>query len=367
MRVVVVGAGLSGLCLVQGLTGIGVEAALFERDAGPFTRGQGYRIRIGPEGVAALRSCLPPPLFDRVVATAGVRSSAVTVLSSGLDVLHRTEFPASPDEGTAGLSVDRQTLRRLLLSGIEGRTRFGAAVTHYAERPGGVRVSFADGTTADADLLVGADGAGSRIRQQLLPGARLTETGQVLVFGRTVLDDDARTLTPPASLEGFATVAGSGGRFMPLAAHRFRERPAGENDYLMWVLGAPAGTFGPGLADRDGLALRTLVTEIIADWHPAIAELVRRGDPATVGATVVRTAEPVPPWPTGPVTLMGDAIHCMIPAGIGAGTALFDAGLLTSALRDGRSAADALRAYEPAMLDHGFAAVAQSLASVPGR
>jgi salicylate hydroxylase len=74
----------------------------------------------------------------------------------------------------------------------------------------------------------------------------------------------------------------------------------------------------------------------------------------------VRSATPVDPWPTGPVTLLGDAIHNMTPmAGIGANTALRDADLLRRTFI--ASGPAGLAGYEREMLDYGFAAVKQSL------
>ncbi|MPZ78896.1 MAG: hypothetical protein GEV28_00220 [Actinophytocola sp.] len=85
------------------------------------------------------------------------------------------------------------------------------------------------------------------------------------------------------------------------------------------------------------------------------------GTPATVHSTTVRTAKPVPPWKTEPVTLVGDAIHTMVPAGIGAAVALRDAALLCRRITDRTSPLlDSVHAYETTMLDYGFAAVARS-------
>jgi 2-polyprenyl-6-methoxyphenol hydroxylase-like FAD-dependent oxidoreductase len=89
---------------------------------------------------------------------------------------------------------------------------------------------------------------------------------------------------------------------------------------------------------------------------------VAGSDPATVNAFHVKSAAPVSPWPTGRVTLLGDAIHNMTPmAGVGANTALRDAQLLRRNLTGGLPLIPALAAYEKEMLDYGFAAVRQSL------
>lgn len=101
-------------------------------------------------------------------------------------------------------------------------------------------------------------------------------------------------------------------------------------------------------------------------WAPALRDLIAGSDPQTINAIRIRSATPVDAWQTGPVTLLGDAIHNMTPmAGIGANTALRDAELLHHRLTEvaaGRSAlVPALHDYERQMLDYGFAAVKQSL------
>jgi 2-polyprenyl-6-methoxyphenol hydroxylase-like FAD-dependent oxidoreductase len=110
------------------------------------------------------------------------------------------------------------------------------------------------------------------------------------------------------------------------------------------------------------------VLDRTAGWAPALRELIDGSDPTTVNAIQVRSARPVDPWPTGRVTLLGDAIHNMTPmAGIGANTALRDADLLRSrlmAVASGeRELIPALHEYEEQMREYGFAAVRRSLSN----
>ena len=114
-----------------------------------------------------------------------------------------------------------------------------------------------------------------------------------------------------------------------------------EADTAIWGFSDAAGRFPADVTDLDGAALRQLVLDRIAGWSPAFHRLVGGSDPATVNALRIRSAAPVDPWPTGRVTLLGDAIHNMTPmAGVGANTALRDADLLrrelTGAGRPGR-------------------------------
>ncbi|TDD51099.1 FAD-dependent oxidoreductase [Saccharopolyspora elongata] len=354
-------SGPRGPLLAQGLVRAGLRVAVYEREAAVDQRTQGYRIHVGQEGDLALRACLPPELYERAVATSGVLGSGVSFLDPQLQVVHRLEVPPdSADSAGQHLVVDRVTLRRILLTGLD--VRHGSPFERYELLDDGrVRVFFAGGEVADADLLVAADGTHSRIRAQLLPDAEVVETGQFLIYGKTPLIPRVRELAPAAALDGFSIVNGPDGRYMPLAAFESRTG-TGVEDYLMWVVGAPGSLRSAVESAVDGRGLQEAAAKLIADWPAALGELVRLGDPRSVHSTTVRTAEPVPPWRSVPVTVMGDAIHTMVPTGNSAAVAMRDAALLCRRIVERRgSLLDAVHEYEAEMLDYGFAAVARSL------
>jgi 2-polyprenyl-6-methoxyphenol hydroxylase-like FAD-dependent oxidoreductase len=111
------------------------------------------------------------------------------------------------------------------------------------------------------------------------------------------------------------------------------------------------------MSTLDGERLRETAIGMTRRWHPNLRELLAHCVVEENFYLPIRVSRPVPAWTTGPVTLLGDAVHAMSPAGgSGANTALRDAALLVRRLsttdRDTR-----LGAYEREMLDHGFAAV----------
>jgi 2-polyprenyl-6-methoxyphenol hydroxylase-like FAD-dependent oxidoreductase len=358
MNIVIIGAGLAGPLLAQGLRRAGIDVAVHERTAAD-EPGQGYRIHIAPEGELALRACLPPELHEQVRATAGKPGRGWRVLDPQLRVVRDIPVPQPTDEEGAGrhLTVDRLTLRRIMLTGVD--LRHGSAFRRYDLLDDGrVRVHFADGTSAEADLLVAADGTHSRVRAQLLPDAEVRETGLAQIYGTTPLTDEVRALVP-AALDSFCLVAGTDGRGVSLAAHEFL---SGGADYVMWVVGAPAERFPVDLWTSDRATLGKAAAELIADWHPSLGALVRQGTPETVHATTMRTAEPVPLWAPVPVTFVGDAIHTMVPQGTSAATALRDAALLCRRITErSGSLLSAVREYETEMLEYGFAEVERCL------
>src|SRR5438874_1400749 len=72
LRVAVIGGGIGGLCLAQGLRKAGVDTiAVYERDQSQVDRLQGYRVHIDPNGSRALHECLPPRLWEAFLATTG--------------------------------------------------------------------------------------------------------------------------------------------------------------------------------------------------------------------------------------------------------------------------------------------------------
>jgi hypothetical protein len=160
--VAVAGAGLGGLCLAQGLRRAGADVTVYERDDGLRGRRQGYRLHVDARAGLALQQCLPPDLLAAFQATCGQASTRLTVVSERLRVLKEITVgdpaadPYAP--GTLSTSVNRLTLREVLAAGLDDAIVPGCEVTGYDADREGVRVHFADGREAEADVLVGADG-----------------------------------------------------------------------------------------------------------------------------------------------------------------------------------------------------------------
>ncbi|MEE1783182.1 NAD(P)/FAD-dependent oxidoreductase [Streptomyces sp. SP17BM10] len=368
MKVIVAGAGIGGLCLAQGLVRAGIDVRVYEREPAADSRYQGFRIALNEHGLGALRDCLPPRLYRLLEAVTGPLVGQPRVVDRHLTELRRLD----PTDG--GAAADRRILREILLAGLGDRVEFGRAVTGYAELPDGrVEVRLSDGGSTAGDLLVGADGVGSSVRRQLLPDARLVDIPGNSLLGRTPLTGRFAALVP-----GFGTLVQGPGLTMLLGRMEFRRPPrlaAAElapevelpdtDSYLRWVVTLPEQLTGD-----DWATVRDLLLPLLDGWHPDLVELVRASDVVNSSPLTLRYTEPVPHWGTGPVTLLGDAIHTMPPsAGKGANTALRDAALLcrmlTDAHRDGTGLHEAVESYEHEMLAYGFAAVTESLERLP--
>jgi salicylate hydroxylase len=379
LNVMIIGAGIGGLCLAQGLRQAGVSVTVYERTGARTDWLQGYRIHINPNGSRALHACLPPAAWQTFLDTVSVDGGGFGFTTERLDDLLRfTADEITPAGGAEDrhYGVSRISLRGVLLSGMDDVVRLGREFTHYETTADGrVTAHFADGTTATADVLIGADGANSRARRQLLPHAHRMDTGIVAVAGKHRLADATlpRILTHDVNI----VVPKDRGSLFTAVWHpdrRMIREGAPEqflldntSPYILWGYTDAATAFPADRIDAlSGRDLRRLVLNRTTGWAPALRDLIAGTDPQTVNAIQVRSATPVGVWDTGPVTLLGDAIHNMTPmAGVGANTALRDADLLCRKLTEVQAGEvallPALHDYERQMLDYAFAAVKQSL------
>lgn len=203
----IVGAGTGGLCLAHGLKRAGVSVAVYERDRTRMDGLHGYRVGISPGGSQALQECLPPELFDLFVATCARAPRYFNMLTEQLSELLSLDIGDGGDPVNSEKSVSRMTLRQVLLTGLEDVVSFDKKFVRYEHRDHGkVTAHFEDGTSATGDVLVGADGAGSRLRKQLLPHAKHEETGIVAIGGKLPLTAESRALISDKSFQGISLI-----------------------------------------------------------------------------------------------------------------------------------------------------------------
>ncbi|MCA2223957.1 FAD-dependent oxidoreductase [Nonomuraea aurantiaca] len=402
LDVAVIGGGIGGLCLAQGLKRAGVRVTVYERDRTADSRLQGFRLNIEPTGSIALHACLPPVLWELLVATAGDPGPGIGFLDERLRplILIGQDGPDRDplDPTVSEHAVSRVTLRKLLLAGLDDVVRFGKEFTGFARAGDGtVTAKFADGTTATADVLVAADGANSRVWAQLHPAAGHTALPAAAVAGKLFLTEENRRWLPERVLAG-KNVIWPHRDFLFTAIFRRREDPAAiiarlgdrirvlgldpehlladsrDDDYVLWAFITHRDSLPASFTSKaqdDPALVRELLAERTAGWHPDLRRIVTTSTPDTLYQTGFSAAEPLDQWETGNVTGLGDAVHHMPPVGgLGGNTALRDAhrlcAALTAADHGEESLPQALRAYEADMLRYGFETVREVVRNTEG-
>ncbi|XUL86261.1 FAD-dependent oxidoreductase [Streptomyces galilaeus] len=350
--IAVIGGGLGGLTLARVLHVNGIEAAVFDLDASPAARTQGGMLDIHDDsGQQALRAA---GLYEEFRALVNPGGEATRVLDRAATVLLD-----ETDDGTGGRpEIDRGQLRDLLLGSLpEGTVRWGSKVT--GARPlddGRHEVTLTDGTSVTTDLLIGADGAWSRVRT-LLSDALPAYTG--ISFVELDLPEAAARYPVSAEVVGdgmlFALAAGKG-----ILGHH--ETDGSLHIYV--ALSVPEDEFGT-VDFTDVEAAKAYTLKHFADWDKSLRALVSDAD----GPLVPRQIHALPighRWDRVPgVTLLGDAAHVMSPfAGVGANLAMLDGADLGLALaaHPGDTEA-ALAAYEEKLFPRSEEAAADSAAN----
>ena len=346
--IAIVGAGLGGLTLARVLHVHGIEATVLEAEASPNARAQGGMLDIHEEnGQLALKAA---GLFDSFLALVHEGAQATRILDK-----HGRVLFDQPDDGAGGRpEVPRGELRRILMESLPaGTIRWGHKLTAVASIGGAGHVlTFADGSTVTTELLVGADGAWSKVRP-LLSGAKPAYVG--VSFVETYLRDaDVRHAASAKAVGGgafFALAPGKG-----IMAHR---EPHGVlhayvalNKPKEWIAGIdfsdPSTALGRVADEFDG-------------WAPELTALITGSDTAPVPRPIHALPDDHR-WRRVPgVTLLGDAAHLMMPSGEGANLAMYDGAELGKALAANPGDVEAaLAAYEEALFPRSAVAAAEA-------
>ncbi|MEU6356957.1 FAD-dependent oxidoreductase [Streptomyces sp. NPDC047072] len=330
-RVAVIGGGIAGTAAALALHKAGCAVAVHEahpdaaEDIGAF-------LTLASNGMRALAELDA----SSAVTAIGFPLTSLRLLDhTGAEVAHNPMGEAADPllryrclrRGDLNTALQKEAVRR----GIT--VRHGARLVTVEEGSAGVTAHFADGSTATADLLIGADGLNSAVRRGISPDTRPVYAGQRVFYGYT------HAAAPPSEDACITMIRGSG------AAFGYAVSPEGET-YWFARVSADAPLSAEELAEGTPAGWRDLlVSSLRADATPAAGIVA-----ATTDDLLVTNATEIPtgtPWRSGRILLIGDAAHAASPAtGQGASMALEDAVVLAKSLRDAPGLDAGLDLYE---------------------
>lgn len=340
-HVTIIGAGLGGLTLARVLHVHGIPAMVYEAEASPTARAQGGMLDIHDyNGQPALQAA---GLIDEFRSLILEGRQAIRILDrDGTVLLDKA------DDGTGERpEVLRGELRRILLGSLPaGTVRWGHKVSDvHALGEGRHEVTFADGTTVVTSLLVGADGAWSRVRP-MLSDATPEYVGRSFIE-TYLFDSDTRHPATAKAVGGgslFALAPGKG-----IQAHR----ESGDTLHTYVALTEPQDWFA-AIDFTDAAEATARIAKEFDGWAPELTALITDSDTAPV----LRPLNVLPighRWDRVPgVTLLGDAAHLSAPNGEGANLAMYDGAELGKAIAAHPDDVEvALTEYEQAMFPRG--------------
>jgi 2-polyprenyl-6-methoxyphenol hydroxylase-like FAD-dependent oxidoreductase len=353
MTIAIIGAGPGGLTLARVLHVHGIDAVVHERETSRAARTQGGMLDLHVKtGQHALRMA---GLEAEFLSVARREGQDMRLLDPTGKVLLQEDTP--DDAPMARPEVDRADLRRILLDSLPGHTiQWGHSLQRAVARPeGGYRLEFADGTTADCAVLVGADGARSRVRP-LLTDAQPAHNGlNTIELGIPDIDR-----THPE----FAAAIGRGNYWAIGETQSFAAQRNGDGRVRVYLsFHTPEDWLATsGIPFDDPAGARAAIANLYRDWAPQFTAMIEACDDVVVPRAI--TALPLGlTWPAAPdVTLLGDAAHLMRSTGQGANLAMIDGAELALALADNPGdPATAIGHYEKAMYERSTVAARESL------
>lgn len=328
-RAVVIGAGIGGLAAAIALKQTGWDVAVYER--APELCEVGAGISLWTNAVKVLRKLGVGEAIESVAAT--IRQSEVRSWRGHL-LLATDLTNLNHKLGAPSIGIHRADLQAKLADALgHEHIHTGMTCVSYTQDEKGANALFAEGDEIRGQILVGADGIKSLVRNQLLGPEPPRYAGYTAWRGVGLIGHPA----VPLGLTVLAMGRGSQAGLLPIGGGR---------TYWFATANVPAGqTAGPGGHKADLMAR-------FKDWYPAIPAAIEATDASAILRNDIADRPPVRKWSDGRVTLLGDAAHPTTPnLGQGACQAIESAWVLARSLANAESAPAGLLAYEQARFD----------------
>lgn len=352
LPVLIIGAGVSGLTLGQGLRLNNIPFRIFERHPRSYAS-QGHRFRISPEAVDALNSVLSDRLRDLMNCT---RADSTAIIPRYVDATTFEFPPRTPNPPPHSMPVDRAWIRHLLTLGLEDAIEYEKTFASYKAHDSGVTVSFTDGSSAPGSLLVGADGIKGGVRKQLQPQRRLLDLERQITWGRTPLTAKLREELPVDVLTWFMAIeeeknvqAVFDSMTWSRSVHQVSDEELPNlEDYIYWAITSAEPQVYPKTSGQKKAFLNGLTKH----WHPSLRKLLDHAAYDRSTCLPVLSSKPdieILSKLEPRVTLIGDAAHPMSPmGGAGGSTAIRNAVDLALTISNGLSL-ESIKEFEERM------------------
>lgn len=332
-RVAVIGAGLGGAAAGALLQKAGFKVDIYEQ-APTFSR-LGAGIHMGPNVLKIFRRL---GIEDALVAMGSLPDYWFSREGQTGDYLSRIRLGdfALNEYGAHYVCIHRGDLHALQISALEpGTLHFDKHLETVIDDGDGVTLSFADGTTTRADIVVGADGINSRIREALLGPEQPSDSGWV---GHRALLSGEKLARYGVNIEACV-------KWWTDDRHMMAYYTTHRRDEYYYVTGVPHPVWDVEEAFLP--SSREEVAEAFAGYHPIVQALIDCTEEVTKWP--LRNRNPLPLWSQGRMVLLGDACHPMKPhMAQGAAMAIEDAAMLARCLSETGIGgyADAFQLYE---------------------
>ena len=328
----IIGGGIAGPAMAMALQKAGIDPVIYEARPAD-AEGTGAFLTVATNGISALRVLDA----DKAVLDAGFPTPAIVLRSYKGKQLGANSTGWTLPDGTISHTIKRADLYRglheqTLQRGIT--TAFGKRLV-AAERAGdGVRAAFADGGSAEADLLIGCDGVHSAVRQVIDPGA--PKPGYLGLINIGGYANGVSVQSKPGSYEMI---------FGKRAFFGYALAPSGE---VWWFANVPQ-PHEPSRGEVEAIDpeewRRRLLGLFAHDAGPAVRLI--EATPHLSAASPIHAVPHLPAWHRDRMVVIGDAAHAPSPtSGQGASLSVEDAVVLARCLRDESTPAAALARFE---------------------
>lgn len=328
MKVLIIGGGLGGLCLANGLSKQEIEVQVFERHVSAESGREGYFIHLEAQGMRALQSCLTQQGWADFLATSTPTGAQWAFRDPQLELIAMRDdvkITGKPLSIVERRAIERWELREVLLRALNPQqadvVQWNKTFTRYEElEDGRVRAYFADGTTVEGDVLVAADGSKSKVREQRLPHIKREDLGIGIVCGRYPLSKATEEGIPELMKDGsLNNIVPYGKGWCFISSWRSRERGGSDSGadmeaYTLWAYFIPTADLPSNFQEMKANELRNIALSGVSGWAAPIEKIIREADLTTVTPLYLRCAPHLDSWAPSNITLIGDSIHNMTPA-----------------------------------------------------